>query len=30
VLARGLAQRERVVGVLQGFDTELARVPLEL
>jgi len=28
VLARGLAQRERVVGVLQGFDTELARVPL--
>jgi len=29
VLARGLPQRERVVGVLQGFDTELARVPLE-
>ena len=29
VLARGLAQREKVVGVLQGFDGELARVPLE-
>ena len=29
VLARDLAQRERVVGVLQGFDTELARVPLQ-
>ena len=29
VLAKGLGQREKVVGVLQGFDGELARVPLE-
>ena len=29
VRARGLAQREKVVGVLQGFDGELVLVPLE-
>ncbi len=29
VRARGLAQREKVVGVLQGFDGELVRVPFE-
>jgi uncharacterized membrane protein len=29
VRTRGLSQREKVVGVLQGFNGELTRVPLE-
>ena len=29
VRTRGLAQREKVVGVLQGFDGELTQVPFE-
>ena len=29
VRTSGLAQREKVVGLLQGFDGELARLPLE-
>ena len=29
VLTSGLAQQEKVVGVLRGFDGELARLPIE-
>ena len=29
VRTRGLSQREKVIGVLRGFDGELARVPVE-